>query len=750
MKLFLALLLSVFLLGNTATFSSSKMPARTQTVLNQAQEYVKNPDMVLSTFSLQYPYSIENDVLYVELLLKHNNPQAIEDAKALGCIIMAQTKNIIAVKAPVNVIAKLEANDRIIAIEASQRRSLYMDESKKAINAETVKNQNTDAIIGGEGVIVGILDTGIDIAHPDFSDENGTRILKLWDISDTSNDKTPENYNFGREYTKADIDSDPESVLQVDIDGHGTHVAGTAAGGGKGNPNFRGVAYNSDLIIVKGIRDEEKATFSDADIIAGCQYIFEEAKKLGRPAVINLSLGGVIGPHDGKSLLSLALSSLTDEGYIIVSSAGNSGDMDIHAGGMVFAEEVVEFPIYPVNICDIFDDFCPEIPNFFMTAADIWYTADIIESFGIVLYTMGMQGPEIYDAFELGIDDMFENEMLFDDEGNLLGFLTMAATPKVPTNGDGNIMIQIHNGGMPQIDLTQFLWSIVFETKGTGTIDMWAGIPLPGMFPFQPLVGEKFFTGDNKMTFGSPGDGDSIVCVGSFVTKNSWTDMNGIEQQRDWEIGAISSFSSLGPDRFGRMLPLISAPGQVIFSALSKDSEVPESYILDGEEYVGYNGTSMASPHVAGAVALMLQINPKLRFSDINRILALTAMRDEYTGDEPNNTYGYGKIDVQAAINYLVSQSSVPYVRAKDVKVYPNPAVNYINLELDSFADNASLNIYSYTGQIVATINNATIQQGANGSIILLEIDSLPAGIYNADCIYGNRIAKFRFVVSGR
>lgn len=750
MKLFLALLLSVFLFGNTTSFASNKMPAKTKAVLHQAKEYAKNPDKVLSANSLQFPYTIENNVIYVELLLKINNQKAVEEVKALGCEILVQTKSILAVKAPVNVIAKLEANNNIIAIEASQRRSIRMDESKKVINAETVTNTKTETVIGGEGVIVGVFDTGIDIAHPDFSDENGTRILKLWDISDKTTDKTPQGFNFGREYTKADIDNDPESVLQFDVDGHGTHVAGTAAGGGKGNPNLRGIAYNSDLIIVKGIRDDEKDLFTDADIIAGCQYIFAEAKKLERPAVINLSLGSVIGPHDGKSLLSLALSSLTDEGYIIVAAAGNDGNNPIHAGGKVSAEEVVEFPIYPINICDIFEHFCPDIPNFFMTAADVWYTADIIESFGIVLYTMGMQGPEIYAAFEFEIDDMFENEMLFDDAGRPLGFLTLAGNPNVPTNGDGNIMIQIHNGGMEQIDIEQFLWSIVFETKGTGTIDMWAGLPLPDGFPFQSLVGEKFFTGDNKMTFGSPGDGDSIVCVGSFVTKNSWTDMNGIEQQRDWEVGRISSFSSLGPDRYGRMLPLISAPGQIIFSSRSKDSYVPDAYLIEGEEYVGYNGTSMASPHVAGAIALMLQVNPKLRFSDIYHILDMTAKRDEFTGPEPNNTYGYGKIDVQAAINYIVSQSSVPYIRANDVKVYPNPAINHINLELDGFADNASIYIYSYTGQIVATINNANIQQGANGSIIVLEIDSLPAGIYNADCIYGNKIAKFKFVVSGK
>lgn len=752
MKKYLVLLIALLISSNLIAGNyESKLSAYTKVKIAQSNNYLKNDNYLLKTTKIVYPYSVNDGKLFVDILVQISSEKAIYDMGSLGAKVLARAGDIVSLSVPAEKIESLVSLQSVISVQASQRRKLTMDKSKAVINADEVMVNNNitpSNIIGGEGVIVGVFDTGIDIGHPDFFNENGTRVLKLWDMSDKSGSGAPNGFDFGKEYTKNDIDNAPETVNERDYDAHGTHVAGTAAGSGNANGAFRGIAYNADLIIVKGFRDNETSNFDDPDIIAGCSYIFNEANKLGKPAVINLSLGTLIGPHDGKDLLSIALSNLVGKGNIIVASAGNEGEMPIHSGGDVEADEVIELPIYPQNVCEIFDNFCPDIPNFFMTAGDIWYTRDLLDEVTLIAYGLGQSGLEVVASQTISVNDMVENQPIYDGNGTPIALLTFMSNPEVPTNASGNIMVQIHNGGMTDLVVNNYLWSIAVNAKKNGSIHMWSAIPLPDGFPFLPLIGTRYFTGNNLYTHGSPGDGDSLISVASFVTKNSWIDMNKNEQTGGGSIGDISSFSSIGPSRDGRIIPIIAAPGQEIFAPFSADSYMPEESILEGGLYVGMSGTSMAAPHVTGAVALMLQVNPELQYSDVVDILANSAKRDEFTGEDRNVVFGYGKINVQAAIDYMLNNNSVEYILANDVKVYPNPANDFITLELGEEFQNASLNLYAIDGSRVD--GNFSYQFIPNGNIssIQINVSSLQNGVYNADCIYENKIAKFRFVVN--
>jgi minor extracellular serine protease Vpr len=123
----------------------------------------------------------------------------------------------------------------------------------------------------------------------------------------------PPGFSYGTEYTKAQLDAN--QCLQIDGDdghGHGTHVAGTAAGNGGALTNYIGMAPESDILFVKGFRSGPG--FANTDIVDGCNYMFQRAQQIGKPAVINLSLGGHFGPHDGSSLYEQALSNMTGNG----------------------------------------------------------------------------------------------------------------------------------------------------------------------------------------------------------------------------------------------------------------------------------------------------------------------------------------------------------------------------------------------------------------------------------------------------
>ena len=148
------------------------------------------------------------------------------------------------------------------------------------------------------------MDSGIDFTRPDFQDSTGkTRILYIWDQNDLAG-PSPAAFGYGSEWTKSQIDNTPGSVRHTDTNGHGTNVAGVLIGNGSetgcSQPAYRyvGMAPRAEFI-------EVATDFSDAGIIDGVNYIFQQAAALGKDCVVNLSLGGQAGPHDGSDDFSL-------------------------------------------------------------------------------------------------------------------------------------------------------------------------------------------------------------------------------------------------------------------------------------------------------------------------------------------------------------------------------------------------------------------------------------------------------------
>src|SRR5690606_35979639 len=206
---------------------------------------------------------------------------------------------------------------------------VLMNDSARVKSRIDLVHQGVDPLpeaYRGEGVIMGIVDTGLDPTHPDFHDADGnTRVLKYWDQVMANGPLTPAQYGYGQVWTKAHIDGG--QMTSTDNNGHGASVAGIAAGGGTANGMHAGMAPKADLIIV---RNPAGGPNFSSTVVDAVQFIFEEAEALGRPAVVNISLGRQLGSHDGKDAAALMIDDMLMEqgGRVVVAAGGNWNHWD--------------------------------------------------------------------------------------------------------------------------------------------------------------------------------------------------------------------------------------------------------------------------------------------------------------------------------------------------------------------------------------------------------------------------------------
>lgn len=546
----------------------------------------------------------------VRTLIHTKNTQSVLDkirnldstCKQAGPIILAEI--------PFRHIEEIASLDDVKFIEASVQAKLHLDDSIRDIGL--IKN-SVQSSYTGDGVIIGIIDTGIDWTHQDFIKvENGkqkSRILYLLDqIPDVP-----------REYTNDDINQALQTgtrVIAGDEEGHGTHVAGIAAGNGQAsNGKYCGVARSADLIIVK-------STLETEDIGKAIIYIFSKAEELKRPCVINMSFGWHTGSHDGREGIEQIIDSYSGNGKAVCISAGNEAEEDIHTSGSIKngGEWATDFSL---------------IPFMFRGNQVAVVKITLIHHFrdDIDFRLRSPRGAMVAPSTNP------ENTLLI---GNAR--ISFVKTTNVYSNNPEYTI---------EIILLQFKpdelrgWRIEGHANNVeiGRIDAWIHSEDHGAFTSNI---------DREMLVCMPGTSYSAITVGSYNTKNAWDSENGKQKYGTYTIGEISPFSSPGPTRDGRTKPEICAPGCFIMSALS--SQVP-AHDIDPEEkdsnypYCINAGTSMACPHVTGAVALLLEKNPQLHSDIIKWKIIQSAKQDAFTGPTWNSRWGFGKLNLTTLIS---------------------------------------------------------------------------------------------------
>jgi len=658
---------------------------------------------------------------------------------SIGGVIHSEIGTIVTAELPLEKVKEAASLNDVIYIDGSNYRYALLDVSRTDIKADQVHNGvGLPRGFKGNNIIVGVMDSGIDWKHNDFKNAGGSRIQYLWDMSGSTN--PPTGYTYGREYTKAQIDAN--QCYETDADdgsGHGTHVSGTAAGNGMSIGNYIGIAPESQIIFVKGFRTGPG--FADADVVNGCNYIFGKATAVNKACVINLSLGGHYGPHDGTSLYEQALSNLTGTGKIIVAAAGNEGASYEHLG----------YTTGGSGLSTARQSFWTVAEGSTISAIDMWYNSPGQIYVGLAAYDAQLN--LIGNTSPIAPGQKIE-DIAFTIGGTTYGYVTVdATTTSDPNNGSRRVVFVIdsHNSA---VNIRSCYWTLY--TYGTGTFDAWCFVG--GNFTTDSNPTSGIYPGDNNKSIGMPSTALKLLSIGSYVTKTQWTDLDGQGwmQGGNPTIQSRSSFSSMGPTRDGRIKPDLSAPGEVIISALSSfltigGNGTPRAYIVQGGKHQKMQGTSMASPHVTGVVALMLERNRGLNYQGIFNLLTANTKKDSYTGQTQNNNYGFGKLDA------LKTVQNTPAGTGTDegdkllnsyelVQNYPNPfnPETVISYQLPTIS-NVTLKIFDVLGNEVSTLINEEQDPGSYN--IPFSGEKLSSGVYFYQLKAGDFVSTKKMVL---
>lgn len=485
---------------------------------------------------------------------------------------------------------------------------IMKDSSQEASGINKLRNV-PNLNLRGKGVLIGIVDTGIDYTNPIFQyADKTTKIVSLWDQSIDSDVKYQPDFLYGAEYSREDINAALKSetpfsiVPSKDENGHGTMLAGIAAGSEDPKNEFIGTAPESELIIVKVkpaklftknfyALPEKALCYQENDIMMGVEYLVRMANKLKQPIAICIGLGTSRGAHDGSRPLSIFLSIYGNiPGIATIVAAGNEGNSAGHYYGTI--DPATGFDTVELRVGEKEKGFCFEVwgesPN--------TYTIDILSPGGEYI-------PRIPAALSesRNITFLFEPAKVYVDY-QLVESMT----------GDQLIFVKFR-------DPTPGIWK--FKIYGKGDMAMSFHIWLP----IRQFLEEG--TG-----FIKPNPNTTITTPANAILPLTVTAYNS-------DDGSLYQNAGKGLNRLGNLTLSVAAPGVNVLAPSVDHS------------YASASGTSIAAAHMTGIAALMMEwgiLRKNYSTMDtviIKKYIVRGAKRNKET-KYPNPDWGYGILDI--------------------------------------------------------------------------------------------------------
>lgn len=490
----------------------------------------------------------------------------------------------------------------------------------------------------GKGVIVAVIDSGIDFRNPDFITYDSahrptSRLLYFWDtLSDafaakglgskppyTFPNGQPIGTLFRREQLTAELRSGTKKIPATDEHGHGTAAASVAVGNGNNSEPSSlmhkqtvGVAPDADIIAVR-IGGSEGAVENEYLLNAIVEWLDQAARSASEPMVVSCSFGGQQGGHDGNSIEERELSARFDprvRGRAIVIAAGNEQQEGLHSNQQFEGKD---------------------------RAAKFEWESQ--EGGGRVSFLLRSPGGAMPSP-----DKIF--------------FAPLQAAGQ-------NLPLPVRKGAYMNPISKDFV--AIFDTPpGWSGLALWneAGEPIQAD---AYILGGEFYPSIQTHTqvIGTPGTAEGAITVGSYDWNDKFEHDGQLVALKDpclkdpMHLMSLSCYSSIGYSRAeGSVKPDLVAPGEwyaASYAHLPDGSGVkPDEWAGDSSgKYILFNGTSAATPYTAGVVALIMQQEPDITLGKIKDLLHKNATNDDHTGPVPNGAWGYGKLDLAAVRRIL-------------------------------------------------------------------------------------------------
>lgn len=684
------------------------------------------------------PDTIDGQV-YMSCFITLDDVSNTSELKALGVKVQETfTRGRITALIPVDKIEEVSdlANVKRVKAATLMRPSTFI--ARQKTNTDDVITLSTDAIAegltkkyDGSGVVLGIIDTGIDFQHIAFKDKDGNyRMKRAYVYNGTS----------AKEYTSfSGLTTDDKSG------DHGTHTSSTAGGSSvlvngstvtvtddHANATYGGMAPGSDLYLA-GVKD-----LNDTYMQNALKAMVTYADGQNKPLVVSNSWGSHLGPHDGTGDWADLVSDYFGDNHpnhVILFAASN--DAGKSTGGIsASATSSSSSPFGTIIRSHYYSD---TDDGFFYTniLASAWAhtTANLTckvyvlnSSTGAIVNTVTVT-PTTSGA-PVNVSTYYS--------GNLYAFKNYVSAP-----GKTQIMFYANELESKSYDSNyNSNYTLAFEiypNSGSTTVDVWAG----GYAYFTSHLttsGHKWTAGSDLMSVSDEATIPDAISIGAYVSVNTWKDYNGTshDMSDEYTLGDIAYFSSYATAEkspTGLQYPWITAPGARLIAGINHNHTTSvDNYSYWGNyfkedlvvnnttnPYAEMEGTSMATPVAAGIVALWMQaakeVGKNMTVNDIKEVMRQTAIKDSYTSGTNASHFGQGKIDALAGIKYILGASASPTIKVdKTELVFEGYATRTYTETISVTGINLEGNItVSKSGSNVFSVDKTRITQ-SNGS----------------------------------
>ena len=587
-----------------------------------------------------------------------------------GATVLSKLGHQAVISIPVDNVDALVAIEGVKKVDATSKGQLKTDVSLVETGVSLIDGTvpGFEEVYTGKGVTICLVDMGFDFQHPAFKDADGNTRLRCVYLPGNNN-----GHKFIVEDDEAGTIAYPGSVFDTpeliatlttdtDMDSHGTHTAGIAAGT-RSPLGFGGMAPDADIVLVSTEAEE------NVNEIA-FQFVAHYAQQIDAPVVLSASMNSHHGPHNGTGMMPELIDELSHH-VIPVLSVGNEGNKHLHIY-KAFDEENSSIKAFLARATPIIgeDDNTKKM----MGSVVCGYSRNTLGEDDTLSVQIGLlklsSGEAVWRTEPLTISPSQDGyiEIFSDDDEILSQFMQGGFVGISSRVVDGKIELLAAVQG---VRIKRLPFFISLSSSSHIEMDLWETID-----EFEAINMEGYTLGDSEFSCGDWTSTPNVISVGNYVANTTSRLYTGsvIDESDLYTLDDISYKSSYGVSLNGVAQPTVAAPGNNVVSSINHytcDKEIAESMQWQGYPYDGMSGTSMSCPTVSGIIALWLQADPTLTLDEIKEVLAATSRNDEFTAASPIK-WGYGKIDAAAGIEYIKRTTAVNSIMSDEPAVDSN------------------------------------------------------------------------------